>query len=206
MEQLQADRCGDIEQLVYLRWINACLRYELRNYQPAPGKTTARDLSKTLSPVSEHIAKQLILEYANKEDAEEMDFHQWSNSQASVIGDSLRHKNHMFCRKLMRVLKKKDLRNSSGREDVNLCWLPENGRLRMSPLGSKKLMHRHSVSGFYNHIGSIERDVGGGRRWSCSGSTGGERSELVKYAEALKDSCPSSDFKCYRRSPSLTLF
>ncbi|KAL2925026.1 Protein CHUP1 chloroplastic [Bienertia sinuspersici] len=38
VERLQVDRCGEVEELVYLRWINACLRYELRNYQPPPGK------------------------------------------------------------------------------------------------------------------------------------------------------------------------
>ncbi|KAJ0985520.1 hypothetical protein J5N97_003876 [Dioscorea zingiberensis] len=65
IEQLQIDRCADVEELVYLKWINACLRYELRNYQPSPGKTVARDLSKCLSPKSEEKAKQLILEYGN---------------------------------------------------------------------------------------------------------------------------------------------
>uniref|UniRef100_A0A804JBV5 Protein CHUP1, chloroplastic n=1 Tax=Musa acuminata subsp. malaccensis TaxID=214687 RepID=A0A804JBV5_MUSAM len=65
IEQLQTDRCTDVEELVYLRWVNACLRYELRNYQPPLGKTVARDLSKCLSPKSEEKAKQLILEYAN---------------------------------------------------------------------------------------------------------------------------------------------
>ncbi|XP_010939030.1 protein CHUP1, chloroplastic [Elaeis guineensis] len=65
IEQLQTDRCADVEELVYLRWINACLRYELRNYQAPPGKTAARDLSRSLSPTSEDKAKQLILEYAN---------------------------------------------------------------------------------------------------------------------------------------------
>lgn len=90
IEQLKAGRCSDIEELVYLRWINACLRYELRNYQPEAGKTVARDLSKTLSPKSEEKAKQLILEYANTEGIGErvinpMDFDsdQWSSSQAS---------------------------------------------------------------------------------------------------------------------------
>ncbi|KAF3527162.1 hypothetical protein F2Q69_00047335 [Brassica cretica] len=34
IEQLQGDRCSDLEQLVYLKWINACLRYELRTYKP----------------------------------------------------------------------------------------------------------------------------------------------------------------------------
>ncbi|KAH7681931.1 Mitotic arrest deficient-like 1 Mad1 domain-containing protein [Dioscorea alata] len=64
IDQLKTDRCADVEQLVYLRWVNACLRYELRNYQPLPGKAAARDLSKNLSPKSETKAKQLILEYA----------------------------------------------------------------------------------------------------------------------------------------------
>ncbi|KAK9282514.1 hypothetical protein L1049_005434 [Liquidambar formosana] len=89
IEQLQADRCTDAEELVYLRWINACLRYELRNYQPPPGKTVARDLSKTLSPKSEERAKQLILEYANTKgmaekgiDSIDFDSDQWSSSHA----------------------------------------------------------------------------------------------------------------------------
>ncbi|CAA6660915.1 unnamed protein product [Spirodela intermedia] len=90
IEQLHTDRCADVEELVYLRWINACLRYELRNYQTPPGKTVARDLSKTLSPKSEHKVKQLINEYANpgsmeKSPANLVDF-EWeccSSSQAS---------------------------------------------------------------------------------------------------------------------------
>ncbi|XP_073302546.1 protein CHUP1, chloroplastic-like [Primulina huaijiensis] len=93
--QLQADRCTDVEELVYLRWINACLRHELRNFQPSCGKTLARDLSKTLSPKSEEKAKQLILEYASKEGSMDkgpntMDFDsdQWSSSQASYLTDS----------------------------------------------------------------------------------------------------------------------
>ncbi|XP_074576843.1 protein CHUP1, chloroplastic-like [Curcuma longa] len=65
IEQIQTDRCTDVEELVYLKWINACLRYELRNYQPVTGKTVARDLSRSLSPMSEEKVKQLILEYSN---------------------------------------------------------------------------------------------------------------------------------------------
>jgi hypothetical protein len=64
-EQLQSDRFADVEELVYLKWINACLRYELRNKDAPSGKSVARDLSKTLSPKSEQKAKQLIMEYAN---------------------------------------------------------------------------------------------------------------------------------------------
>ncbi|KAL0905933.1 hypothetical protein M5K25_024386 [Dendrobium thyrsiflorum] len=65
IEKLRLNQSSDVEELVYLRWVNACLRYELRNYQPPQGKTVARDLSKCLSPRSEEKAKQLILEYAN---------------------------------------------------------------------------------------------------------------------------------------------
>ncbi|XP_020227631.1 protein CHUP1, chloroplastic [Cajanus cajan] len=91
MEQLHADRCSDLEELVYLRWINACLRHELRNYQPPSGKAVARDLSKSLSPTSEKKAKQLILEYANNDrraSNSDLDSDQWSSSQASFLTDS----------------------------------------------------------------------------------------------------------------------
>nr|XP_043636921.1 protein CHUP1, chloroplastic-like [Erigeron canadensis] len=129
IEQLQADRCSDVEELVYLRWINACLRYELRNQQPGPGKTMARDLSKTLSPKSEEKAKQLILEYANKEDGlgnlyiPELDSDHWSNSQSSNLTDSeelddsfidypsSRKSNSKFFRKFVKFLRGKDGHN-----------------------------------------------------------------------------------------------
>ncbi|KAL2338011.1 hypothetical protein Fmac_012457 [Flemingia macrophylla] len=91
VEQLNADRCSDLEELVYLRWINACLRHELRNYQPPSGKSVARDLSKSLSPTSERKAKQLILEYANngrRASNSDLDSDQWSSSQASFLTDS----------------------------------------------------------------------------------------------------------------------
>lgn len=92
IQQLHVDRCSDVEELVYLRWINACLRYELRNYQPQSGKTVARDLSKSLSPRSEEKAKQLIVEYANTEGfgdkSIDFDSEHWSSSQASFFTDS----------------------------------------------------------------------------------------------------------------------
>jgi hypothetical protein len=95
IEQLQAYRCSDAEELVYLKWLNACLRYEVRNCQLPDGKAAAKDLSKTLSPKSEEKAKQLIIEYANTEGMGEKvinimdsDYDQWSSSQASVLTDS----------------------------------------------------------------------------------------------------------------------
>lgn len=95
IDQLQASRCTDVEELVYLRWINACLRYELRNYQAGPNETIARDLSKTLSPESEEKAKNLILSYANREGSGikdmsigDFDCEEWSISQSSYLTDS----------------------------------------------------------------------------------------------------------------------
>lgn len=86
IERLKTERCTDLEELVFLRWINACLRNELKNYQPA-GKNIAR----TLSPKSEEKAKKLILEYANKEakgfDSNYLESDQWSSSQTSCMTD-----------------------------------------------------------------------------------------------------------------------
>ncbi|KAG9450113.1 hypothetical protein H6P81_010078 [Aristolochia fimbriata] len=67
VEGLQMNRFSEVEELVYLRWVNACLRYELRNYQAPPGKISARELSKSLSPRSQEKAKRLMLEYAGSE-------------------------------------------------------------------------------------------------------------------------------------------
>lgn len=67
VEGLQMSRFSEVEELVYLRWVNACLRYELRNYHAPPGKISARDLNKSLSPKSQEKAKQLMLEYAGSE-------------------------------------------------------------------------------------------------------------------------------------------
>ncbi|KAK1321489.1 hypothetical protein QJS10_CPA03g00432 [Acorus calamus] len=67
VEGLQMNRFSEVEELVYLRWVNACLRYELRNYQTPSGKISARDLNKNLSPRSQERAKQLMLEYAGSE-------------------------------------------------------------------------------------------------------------------------------------------
>lgn len=67
VEGLQMNRFSEVEELVYLRWVNACLRYELRNYQTPAGKMSARELNKSLSPKSQEKAKQLLLEYAGSE-------------------------------------------------------------------------------------------------------------------------------------------
>ncbi|XP_042463817.1 protein CHUP1, chloroplastic-like [Zingiber officinale] len=67
VEGLQMNRFGEVEELVYLRWVNACLRYELRDYQTPSGKLSARDLNKSLSPKSQAKAKRLLQDYAGSE-------------------------------------------------------------------------------------------------------------------------------------------
>ncbi|XP_071712189.1 protein CHUP1, chloroplastic-like [Rutidosis leptorrhynchoides] len=227
IERIQADRCADVEEVVYLRWINACLRYELKNYQPGPGKTTARDLSKTLSPKSEEKAKHMILEYANKEgggekiiNIHEIDSGRWSNSQASTIADfgeyeesfnedtqPQKNNNNKFFGKLMRVIRGKDQspnhhrrrnhsRSSSLGDDILSCFSSQQG-----------LTHRHSDSSFYKRIDyGVQGGGSGGSRRSSPSSYGGQKSELVKYADALKDSHVTRNFKSHRSTPSLPLF
>lgn len=63
LEGLQMKRFSEVEELVYLRWVNACLRYELRDNETLGGES-ALNLSKSLSPKSKEKAKQLMLEYA----------------------------------------------------------------------------------------------------------------------------------------------
>ncbi|KAI3967668.1 hypothetical protein MKX01_039578 [Papaver californicum] len=84
IDHLRKKQSEDTKEHVYLKWVNACLRYELQNHQAPRGKFLARDLSKNLSPRSEGKAKQLILEYANSEMATgqsmtSMDFQSESN-------------------------------------------------------------------------------------------------------------------------------
>ncbi|KAJ7954048.1 Protein CHUP1, chloroplastic [Quillaja saponaria] len=67
VEGLQMNRFSEVEELMYLRWANACLRFELWNYQTPSGKLSAQDLNKNLSPRSREKAKQLMLEYAGSE-------------------------------------------------------------------------------------------------------------------------------------------
>ncbi|CAM6065796.1 unnamed protein product, partial [Sphagnum tenellum] len=63
VEGLQSSRFSEVEELVYLRWVNACLRHELRNHQTTLARVSALDLNKSSSPESVEKAKQLMLEY-----------------------------------------------------------------------------------------------------------------------------------------------
>jgi hypothetical protein len=198
IEQLQEDRCADAEELVYLRWVNACLRYDLRNYQPTPGKTVARDLSKSLSPKSEEKAKQLILEYANKEGIDEnnlsiseIDLDRWSSSYLTDSGeseDSSMDNNSSTTKtnsssksrligKLMKLVRRKN-----GRRERN------------ASVEDSSKFHVRVSTGNRSRRGSFDLHK---LRIATDISADENKSDLMKYADALKgsrDKAPS-----YRR-------
>ncbi|CAL0324098.1 unnamed protein product [Lupinus luteus] len=256
IEQLQADRCSDVEELVYLRWINACLRYELRNYHPPPGKIVARDLSKSLSPTSEKKVKRLILEYANADDGPRnnvgFDLDLWSSSQGSILSDSgeecdgfssldnsspartnTTSKTKIFS-KLRKMIQGKDghhrrhsqvslQEKSVFQEDIHSPYFwpststgndtgaeglwsefptptaTSRTSFDSSRLTSLKEGHRRNSDSFVmgNSYKFNQRKI-----VSFSGSSGLEKSDLKKYAEALKDSSASAKHQRRRRSAS----
>ncbi|CAL4949087.1 unnamed protein product [Urochloa decumbens] len=80
IEQLHSDHCAHVEELVYLKWVNACLRHELRDgdggHHPAAerqdhhaavdaGDLCALELSKSMSFRSSERARQLMLRYGH---------------------------------------------------------------------------------------------------------------------------------------------
>ena len=83
-EGLQRNRFIKVEELIYLRWVNSCLRYELRNLDTTPGKMSAMDLKDSLSPKSQDISKQIMLEYAVFEHSGPQRKHQSDNDSESL--------------------------------------------------------------------------------------------------------------------------
>ncbi|OEL13167.1 hypothetical protein BAE44_0025814 [Dichanthelium oligosanthes] len=82
IEQLHNDHCAHVEELVYLKWVNACLRHELRDHDghsateqqehradnggdAGAGDLSALELSKSMSFRSSERAKQLMLRYGH---------------------------------------------------------------------------------------------------------------------------------------------
>ncbi|KAK4375399.1 hypothetical protein RND71_006076 [Anisodus tanguticus] len=209
VQQLQADRCSDAEELVYLRWLNACLRYELRNYQPVLGKTSARDLSKTLSPKSEKKAKQLILEYANKEGQGDRGIHvpdldsELLSSQESYltdsgdlddtsIDDSSAHKTDASNKikvfgKLMRLVRGKDHHHSqSSPEMVARCSSYSSGYnsdTAVTGTGASKFSSRSRTSS----QGSSKQFIDFHPVYQGSRSDKGERSNYLRRMRRYSD-------------------
>jgi len=210
IEQLHSDRCSDLEELVYMRWINACLRYELRNYQPQHNKTVAKDLSKSLSPTSEKKAKQLILEYADTNGAGSIvnfDFDQWSSSQASSITDSGEYDDfssvdkssasrtntasqNKFFSKLRRLIQRKNSNQHHHSQVLSRCQDDNNSPW---PSTSTGVDGRTSFDRRYSSLSG---------EGSFSGFLDVEKSDLEKYAEALKDSSVNVRYQRRRRAAS----
>ncbi|CAI5490195.1 unnamed protein product [Closterium sp. Naga37s-1] len=66
VEGLQNSRFSEVEEVVYLRWVNACLRFELRhNKAMAGGKDSALSLNNNRSPRSQDRAKHLMQQFAD---------------------------------------------------------------------------------------------------------------------------------------------
>ncbi|CAL4975635.1 unnamed protein product [Urochloa decumbens] len=100
IEQLHSDHCAHVEELVYLKWINACLRHELRDgdgHHPAAerqdhhaaadaGDLCALELSKSMSFRSSERARQLMLRYGHP-GLETFDPALFSPLHESVAGD-----------------------------------------------------------------------------------------------------------------------
>nr|VDD01091.1 unnamed protein product [Brassica oleracea] len=227
IEQLQGDRCTDLEQLVYLKWINACLRYELRTYQPPAGKTVARDLSTTLSPSSEEKAKQLILEYAHEED--HTDYDQWSSSQeesSSMITDSMflddssvdtlfatktkKSGKKKLMHKLMKILHGKDStqevkkRAGSSEPSSSSTGVHSTPR-RPRSMDFQMLLRGEDEEDFKDHMKMLHRksegaDTSNYGEEECMESDQNRKKELIKYAEALRKS--RSTKKLHKKSVS----
>ncbi|XP_047341309.1 protein CHUP1, chloroplastic isoform X2 [Impatiens glandulifera] len=204
VEQLKSDRCADAEELVYLKWINACLRYELRNYQPeSANKTVASNLSITLSPESEEKAKQLILEYADMEETQkhsntcekginnslfDFDFDGWSSSsqsnrtESSSIDNKTTSSSSSTRMKVIRKLKK----------------LLELGKTKTSMDLSRSSSDIQTITRSVNVdnlvIGRSNSDVGQGEE------------KLVKYAEVIRDSYGEMTYNRVRRVSSSVSF
>ncbi|CAH8384401.1 unnamed protein product [Eruca vesicaria subsp. sativa] len=222
IEQLQGDRCSDLEQLVYLKWINACLRYELRTYKPPSGKTVARDLSTTLSPTSEEKAKQLILEYAHEED--HTDYDQWSSSQeesSSMITDSMflddssvdtlfatktkKSGKKKLMHKLMKILHGKD--SQEGKKRAGSSEPSSSGTVPRRPhsMDFQMLMRGEDEEDFKDHMRMLHRKSEGADASNyggeeCVESDENKKKELIKYAEALRKS--RSTKKLHKKSVS----
>lgn len=59
VEGLQMSRLTEVEELVYLRWVNSCLRHELQSSAQSP----VLDMDESLSPKSQVAARRQTFEY-----------------------------------------------------------------------------------------------------------------------------------------------
>ncbi|CAK8535874.1 unnamed protein product [Lathyrus sativus] len=209
IEQLQSDRRSDIEELVYMRWVNARLQQELQNHRPLHNKTVAKD--------SEKKAKKLILEDTDTNglgSTMDFDLNQRSSSQSSSITDSGEY-DHFFSRtnapsqnkffsKLRRLILGKDGHHrhsqvsSRYQEDIN----PQRRSTSTNTDGRTSFDRRNSSfdgrTSFDRRYSSFDGEG------SFSDFLGIEKSDLEKYAEALEDSSANDKHQRQGRSTSFS--
>nr|BAJ85001.1 predicted protein [Hordeum vulgare subsp. vulgare] len=106
IEQLHSDHCAHVEELVYLKWVNACLRHDLRSGDHHPSSAqqdqdgvasampSAMDLSKSMSYRSSEKAKELMLQYGSL-GLDGYDPALFSPLNDSMYGDGESHQQHV---------------------------------------------------------------------------------------------------------------
>lgn len=217
IEQLQSDRRSDIEELVYMRWVNARLRHELQNHQPLHNKTVAKDLSKSLNPTSEIEAEKLRLEYADTNglgSTMDFDLNQRSSSQSSSITDSGEYDHfsartnattqNKFFSKLRKLILGKDRHrrhsqvSSKYQEDIN-----SQPRNTSTDTEGRTSFDRRNSS-FDGRTSFDRRYSSFDGEGSFSDFLGLEKSDFEKYAEALEDSSANDKHQRRGRSTSFS--
>ncbi|XP_024378144.1 protein CHUP1, chloroplastic isoform X2 [Physcomitrium patens] len=143
VEGLQNDRFTDVEELVYLRWVNACLRFELRSHLAPDGRFSAINLNKNLSPRSQERAKYLMLQYASPDVSARMDSDYESTESSensnfieeySDITSEVGSVSGRFSKKSSLI---KRLKNWRGKKDEGADHLAERSLSSRSDLSSK---------------------------------------------------------------------
>lgn len=130
VEGLQMSRLTEVEELVYLRWVNSCLRRELRNSAPSP----MLDLGEPLSPKSQVAAKRQTFEYLSANRNIEKGTNFSLSASAEFCGTK-----KMALKKLMNWNETEDCHTLGCKDLLDKEWLEaQQGR---SP------RRRHSISG-----------------------------------------------------------
>ncbi|KAL0341952.1 UNVERIFIED_CONTAM: protein CHUP1, chloroplastic [Sesamum calycinum] len=227
IEQIQADRCTDIEELVYLRWINACLRYEMRNYQPGPGSYLTDsgehdDFPLDSLPANKmnHSSKTKVLSklmklWRGKDNHRHIQTPRSPPERAASVNDILsRFSSNPHSGISLGIDSEaegpmKRTRASSedfSRHSFNLQRSRSQGQ-KSTPGQSSNCSRRTSDDGslsIFRTIDSINVDGSSPSIQPQQDAQNAANTELVKYAEALKNSRGKSSFR--RRSASLSSF
>lgn len=157
--QLRNDHYLSVEEVVYLRWLNACLRHELKNYNPSKGKGVASELNKSPSYQSREKVKQLLQEYSNlgidinETNLMDLDFDFSSSGAPSALasprpeqGKHSKHKTNKILGKIKKIVTGKAHSNADKDKDRMSLFASETASVSCSdgssPLSSITTMER----------------------------------------------------------------